>query len=166
VRVRNAYPRSQASKGVDVGALTELAGQELGGQRVRIEQGPVRVFAAAVRDADPAYQADKAPVPPTFPFVMSFWGSLGQGGAAGLPIEKLRGPGRMLLHGEQEFEYHRMPKVGDVLEGTTRVSDVYEKTSGDARMEFYVTETEWRDESGVPAVTSRFTLIVRVRDSG
>ena len=144
-------------------ALTELAGQDLGTQRVEIERGPVRVFAAAVTDANPAYRADTAPVPPTFPFVMSYWGSLGQGGAAGLPIEKLRGPGRMLLHGEQEFEYHRWPCAGDVLEGSTRVSDVYEKAGGSGSMEFYVTETEWRDTSGEPVVTSRFTLIVRVR---
>jgi hypothetical protein len=145
-------------------ALTELAGQDLGTQRVEIERGPVRVFAAAVTDANPAYRDDAAPVPPTFPFVMSYWGSLGQGGAAGLPIEKLRGPGRMLLHGEQEFEYHRWPRAGDVLEGTTRVSDVYEKPGGSGSMEFYVTETEWRDTTGEPVVTSRFTLIVRVRN--
>ena len=81
-------------------ALTELKGQETGTQRVVIERGPVRVFAESLGDSDGAYKADAAPVPPTFPFVMSYWGSLGTGGAAGLPIEKLRGPGRAILHGE------------------------------------------------------------------
>ena len=147
-------------------ALTELQGQELGGQRVEIEKSPVRVFAAAVKDDDPAYKADGAPVPPTYPFVMTYWGSMGEGGAAGLPIEKLRGPGRMLLHGEQEFVYHRTPKVGDVLEGTGRISEVYEKAGGGGTMEFYVTDTDWRDPSGELVVTSRFTLVVRVRDQG
>ena len=144
-------------------AMTELKGQELGTTTVTIERGPVRVFAAAVKDDAPAYRGgDQAPVPPTFPFAMTYWGSSGQGGAAGLPIEKLRGPGRMLLHGEQEFEYHRTPRVGDVLEGVARVADVYEKDSGSSTMEFYVTETEWRDAaSGDPVVTARFTLIVR-----
>ena len=108
-------------------ALTELKGQTTGTQKVVIERGPVRVFADALMDDDPAYRGDPAPVPPTFPFVMSYWGSLGEGGAAGLPIEKLRGKGRAILHGEQAFEYHRWPKVGDVLEGTTVVTDVYEK---------------------------------------
>ena len=127
-------------------ALDELKGQTMGTQKVQIERGPVRVFAQALLDNDPVYDGDDAPVPPTFPFVMPYWGSLGQGGAAGLPIEKLRGPGRAILHGEQEFVYTRTPRVGDVLEGTTTVTDVYEKErSNGGKLEFYVTETDWRD---------------------
>src|SRR5204863_262397 len=83
----------------------------------------------------------------TFPFVMPFWGSEGSGGAAGLPIEKLRGPGRAILHGEQAFEYFRWPKVGDVLEGTSEIVDVYEKEkSGGGKLEFYVQETTCTDQ--------------------
>jgi hypothetical protein len=146
-------------------ALTELKGTETGKQKVRIERGPVRVFAQALLDDDPVYDGDDAPVPPTFPFVMPFWGSLGQGGAAGLPIEKLRGPGRAILHGEQGFEFTRYPRVGDVLEGTTTVTDVYEKErSNGGKLEFYVTETDWRDaESGDPVCSSKFTLVINVR---
>ena len=146
-------------------ALTELKGQETGKQKVRIERGPVRVFAQALLDDDPVYDGDDAPVPPTFPFVMPFWGSLGQGGAAGLPIDKLRGKGRAILHGEQGFEFFRYPRVGDVLEGTTTVTDVYEKErSNGGKLEFYVTETAWNDaESGDPVCTSTFTLVINVR---
>jgi hypothetical protein len=146
-------------------ALTELKGTETGKQKVRIERGPVRVFAQALLDDDPVYDGDDAPVPPTFPFVMPFWGSLGQGGAAGLPIEKLRGPGRAILHGEQGFEFTRYPRVGDVLEGTTTVTDVYEKErSNGGKLEFYVTETDWKDaESGDPVCRSKFTLVINVR---
>jgi hypothetical protein len=146
-------------------ALTELKGQTGGTQRVVIERGPVRVFAEALGDTDDAYQQDAAPVPPTFPFVMSYWGSLGTGGAAGLPIEKLRGPGRAILHGEQAFEYHRWPEVGDVLEGTTTITDVYEKErSNGGKLEFYVTETAWRDATTHdPVVTAIFTLVINVR---
>jgi hypothetical protein len=146
-------------------ALTELKGTETGKQKVRIERGPVRVFAQALLDDDPVYDGDDAPVPPTFPFVMPFWGSLGKGGAAGLPIEKLRGPGRAILHGEQGFEFTRYPRVGDVLEGTTTVTDVYEKErSNGGKLEFYVTETDWRDaESGDPVCSSKFTLVINVR---
>lgn len=146
-------------------ALTELKGQETGKQKVRIERGPVRVFARALLDDDPVYDGDDAPVPPTFPFVMPFWGSLGQGGAAGLPIEKLRGKGRAILHGEQGFEFFRYPRVGDVLEGTTTVTDVYEKErSNGGKLEFYVTETAWVDaERGDPVCTSTFTLVINVR---
>jgi N-terminal half of MaoC dehydratase len=146
-------------------ALTELKGQETGTQRVVIERGPVRVFAEALGETSDVYRGEDAPVAPTFPFVMSYWGSLGTGGAAGLPIEKLRGPGRAILHGEQAFEYHRWPKVGDVVEGTTVITDVYEKErSNGGKLEFYVTETEWKDvESGEPVVTAIFTLAINVR---
>ena len=148
-------------------ALTELKGQETGTQKVVIERGPVRVFAEALGDSGDEYRADRAPVPPTYPFVMSYWGSLGTGGTAGLPIDRLRGPGRAILHGEQAFEYHRWPKVGDVLDGTTVISDVYEKErSNGGKLEFYVTETEWKDaDSGEPIVTSIFTLVINVRPS-
>lgn len=148
-------------------ALTELKGQETGTQKVVIERGPVRVFAQALGDDDDVYSGEDALVPPTFPFVMSYWGSLGTGGAAGLPIDRLRGPGRAILHGEQAFEYERWPKVGDVLEGTTVISDVYEKErSNGGRLEFYVTETDWKDAtSGDPVVKSIFTLVINVRPS-
>ena len=146
-------------------ALTELKGQETGTQKVVIERGPVRVFAQALGDDDEVYSGEDALVPPTFPFVMSYWGSLGTGGAAGLPIDRLRGPGRAILHGEQAFEYERWPKVGDVLEGTTVISDVYEKErSNGGKLEFYVTETDWKDAtSGAPVVKSIFTLVINVR---
>ncbi len=146
-------------------ALTELKGKETGTQKVVIERGPVRVFAQALGDDDEVYSGEDALVPPTFPFVMSYWGSLGTGGAAGLPIDRLRGPGRAILHGEQAFEYERWPKVGDVLEGRTVISDVYEKErSNGGKLEFYVTETDWKDAtSGDPVVKSIFTLVINVR---
>jgi peroxisomal enoyl-CoA hydratase 2 len=146
-------------------ALTELKGRETGTQKVVIERAPVRVFAEALGDSDEVYSGDDALVPPTFPFVMSYWGSLGTGGAAGLPIDRLRGPGRAILHGEQAFEYQRWPKVGDVLEGTTVITDVYEKErSNGGKLEFYVTETDWKDvDSGEHVVKSIFTLVVNVR---
>ncbi len=144
-------------------ALDELKGTELGSQTITIEQGPVRAYASAVKDDPNLFTGDGAPVPPTFPFVMSYWGSMGQGGAAGLPIDKLRGPGRMILHGEQEFEYTRSPRVGETLTGTSTIADVYEKDTSSATMEFYVRETAWRDEAGEPVVTDRFVLIVRAK---
>jgi N-terminal half of MaoC dehydratase len=146
-------------------ALTELKGKQMGTQRVTIERGPVRTFARAIKDDSPVFDGEDAPVPVTFPFVMAYWGSQGVGGAASLPIEQLRGPGRMILHGEQEFDFTGWPHVGQTLEGSTQIADVYEKErSNGGKMEFYVTETDWKDaESGDPVVTTRFTLIVNVR---
>ena len=144
-------------------ALTELKGMDLGTQTVTIEQGPVRAFARAVLDDPDTYTGPGAPTPPTWPFVMPYWGSLGTGGASGLPMKQLQGPGRMILHGEQEFEIHRSPRVGETLTGQARISDVYEKETSSAVMEFYVRDTEWTDESGVPVCNERFTLIVRAK---
>ncbi len=144
-------------------ALDELKGTDLGTQTITIEQGPVRAFATSLKDDPARYTGEGADTPPTWPFVMSYWGSMGTGGAAGLPIEKLRGPGRMILHGEEEFEFHRSPQVGETLTGTGVISDVYEKDSSSATMEFYVREMDWRDQAGDPVVTERFTLIVRAK---
>ncbi|MGQ0825989.1 MAG: FAS1-like dehydratase domain-containing protein [Actinomycetota bacterium] len=145
-------------------ALTELKGRPLGTQRVAIERGPVKIFAQALLDDDAVYVSDDAPVPPTFPFVMPYWGSMGQGGAAGLPIENLRGKGRAILHGEQEFVFHggRWPHVGDVLVGDGVIADVYEKNRSDGgKLEFYVTETTWKHEdTGAPIVMAKFTLTI------
>lgn len=147
-------------------ALDELRGLETGTQTVRIERGPVKVFARALLDDDPVYDGDAAPVPPTYPFVMHHWGLLESTGeiTPGLPIDRLRGKGRAILHGEQAFEYSRWPRVGDVLTGTTVITDVREKAkSNGGALEFYEASTDWRDAaSGEPVVRSVFTLVVNV----
>ncbi len=148
-------------------ALFELKGTELGVQQVVVERGPVKVFGEAIGDTSGVYAGDAAPVPPTFPFVMPYWGSMGQGGAAGLPIENLRGKGRAILHGEQEFIFFdgRWPHVGDVLVGRGVVSDVYEKVKSDGgKLEFYVTETTWSDQAtGDPICATKFTLAINCK---
>jgi hydroxyacyl-ACP dehydratase HTD2-like protein with hotdog domain len=64
-----------------------------------------------------------------------------------------------VLHGEQEFVYHRPIVAGDVLDGTSVIADVYEKEAKGSIMVFVVTETVWRDATGSPVVTERFNLI-------
>ncbi len=148
-------------------ALFELKGRDMGSQTVVIERGPVKVFGEAIGDTTGTYAQDTAPVPPTFPFVMPYWGSTGQGGAAGLPIENLRGKGRAILHGEQEFIFFdgRWPRVGDVLIGQGVISDVYEKPKSDGgKLEFYVTETTWSHEAtGEPVCATKFTLAINCK---
>lgn len=143
-------------------ALDELKGKDLGTQTVVIERAPVPIFAAAVGEDPAGFSAEGDPVPPTFPFCWSYWGTT-EGEVAGLPIMDLRTRG-MILHGEQGFEYHRTPRIGDVLEGHRVIADVYEKDTSSAVMEFYVMETMWSDKaSGAPVATDRFTLIVRAK---
>jgi hypothetical protein len=75
--------------------------------------------------------------------------------------------GALVLHGEQEFTFHRTPVAGDVLDGLQKISDIYEKESDSARMTFVVMETEWTDaNTSEPVVTERFNLIARLKKSG
>ncbi|MDQ2754905.1 MAG: MaoC family dehydratase N-terminal domain-containing protein [Actinomycetota bacterium] len=161
---------------VDTGGIGRVIARRV----VAVERAPAAKFALAVKERDPVYQDPRAaadagfagiPVPPTFPFAMSYWGEhpeLQEGlepvGANPLweVIGKL-GPG-LILHGEQEFEYHRQVVVGDVLCGEDVLADVYERESGNTVMTFMVTETIWRDHStDEPVVTARFNLIHRAR---
>ena len=41
--------------------------------------------------------------------------------------------GALVLHGEQEFEFHRTPVAGDVLDGVQKITDIYEKETDSAR---------------------------------
>jgi len=157
-----------------------VIGKSTGRSKVVIERGPVAVFADAVKDASPIYRDPAAaaaaglpaiPVPPTYPFVMGHWGTFpemqpaaDEDAASG--IGEVLGPllagGGLLLHGEQEFEYHRAVVVGDVLVGEGRIADAYEKQSGTNTLTFVVLETTWRDDAtGEPVVTSRTNLLVR-----
>jgi hydroxyacyl-ACP dehydratase HTD2-like protein with hotdog domain len=72
--------------------------------------------------------------------------------------------GALVLHGEQEFEYHRPVEVGDVLVGEGRIKDLYEKETDSAHMTFVVMQTQWQDaDSGAPVVTEQFNLIARLK---
>jgi acyl dehydratase len=162
---------------------TSVIGQCTGKWKIVIERGPVANFAKAVKDNSPIYQdvgaAEEAgfeaiPAPPTFPFAMNNWGAFEElqpddnpavpGGTS--PVMKIMGglmkSGGMILHGEQEFTYHRPLAVGDVLVGEGKVVDLYEKESKGRTMTFLVTENEYRDEkTGEPVVTTRMNLIHR-----
>lgn len=160
-------------------ALKKVIGKPTSKSKVVIERGPVANFATAVCDPDPVYRDPQAakeagfdaiPVPPTFPFVMNTWGEFPEIQQAdkptGNPLGEVIGPlmagGGIILHGEQEFEYHRPVLVGDVLVGEGKVTDAYTKESKGKTMTFIVTETVWKDDAtGEPVVTTRFNLIHR-----
>jgi len=159
--------------------LKSIIGKPMSKSKVVVERGPVANFATAVCDPSPVYRDPAAakeaglaaiPVPPTFPFVMQTWGELAEiqptdkpkGNPMGEVIGPLMAKGGIILHGEQEFEYHRPVFVGDVLEGEGTIVDAYTKESKGKTMTFIVTETVWKDaNTGDPVVTTRFNLIHR-----
>lgn len=161
---------------------TSIIGKATGAWKVTVERGPVTTFANSLHDSNPVYRDRRAardagftdlPAPPTFTFAMSFWGAFTEdqpadptGGVNPMHavMGALHGQGALVLHGEQEFNYHRTVQVGDVLLGEGRVVDVYEKDTDAATMTFIVIRTEWTDaESAAPVVTEQFNLIARLR---
>ena len=158
---------------------TDYIGKETPPQTVVIERGPVSNFAKAVQDhspvyADPGVAADAGfdaiPAPPTYDFAMHHWGAFPevQPAGAGAPhpmieaMGELLAGGGLILHGGQEFVYHRPLTVGMTLTSHGTVKDIYAKQSSSGKtMTFIITETEWRDEQGEPVVTSTMTVLHR-----
>ena len=60
------------------------------------------------------------------------------------------------LHAEQHYEYHRTPKVGDVLTATVLPGKTWEKEGRRAgKLVFSETVIEYRDQNGELVVTAR-----------
>ena len=155
---------------------TSVIGRQTGAWRVALERSVLANFAARRRRyAAPVYRASDAPAPPTFTFAAPYWSALSTSeqppdptAGGGNPMHSIMGElhakGALVLHGEQEFEYHRTPVAGDVLDGVQTITDIYEKESASADMTFVVMETQWSDaRDGSPVVTERFNLIARLR---
>ena len=149
-------------------------------EKFPIEASHVMMFARSVGDANPVYHdADAAaasevgaiPAPPTFvqasaqfdpdyvlrPKIGAPWFGSGKkptgiepgsgGGGGG------NGGG---LHAEQHYEYHRTPKVGDVLTATVKPGKTWEKEGRRAgKLVFTETIVEYRDQAGELVVTAR-----------
>ena len=148
-----------------------VIGAKTGAWRVTVERAPIANFARVLGDTKPVL-AD-TPAPPTFSFVMAYWGAYPDdqppdptGGTN--PMHRIMGElhakGALVLHGEQEFVFARPIVAGDVLDGEQSITDMYEKETDSATMTFVVMETRWTDaKSGDPVVTERFNLIARLR---
>ena len=163
---------------------TSVIGRRTGAWRVALDRSVLGNFAASVGDTSPVYRRaaavraaglDAVPAPPTFTFAAPYWSRLStdeqpadptEGG--GNPMHAIMGElharGALVLHGEQEFVYHRTPVAGDVLDGVQTITDIYEKASDSADMTFVVMETQWKDaDDGAPVVTEQFNLIARLK---
>jgi acyl dehydratase len=118
------------------------------------ETSVVFLDAEAARAAGYAEQL----APPTFVTALQFEGirQLVEDPDLGLDFTRV-------LHGDQEFEWHRPIVVGDQLTAVARISAI----RGRGSMESLVVETDVRDAMGETVVISRGTLIHRgVEDGG
>lgn len=143
-----------------------------------VERAPLTNFAKSVLDDNPVYRnADVAraegfadvPAPPTFGFSIQNWGRWEELQPAEQPkgnpmmdvIGGLMAKGGLVLHGEQEFVYHRPIVAGERLTYRGEVKDIYSKQSGERTMTFMVIEDVYRGEDGEPALTSTMNLLHR-----
>lgn len=123
---------------------------------MRVEHGKIAEFARAVKDDAPVYRSGEAPpAPPTFLMTIAHWiGDLGQT-RRGVTLDY-----RRLLHGEQDFEYLKPIRAGDVLTFRSRTRDVSQKQGKRGGvMTFVVGETEFRNQRGEVVAYMRNTVI-------
>lgn len=129
-----------------------------------VDRERVTRFAQAIGDENPlyfdeTYAADTAyeglTVPPTFLVALS--------SNAEFPLKL---DFKRMLHGEQEFIYHQPVRIGDRLECTMAVTDVYDRVGKSGTMQFLVLDTEIKTEDGVLAAVSRNTIIYRPAKKG
>jgi acyl dehydratase len=158
----------------------DVIGQPTGAATIHIERGPVSKFARAVTDRNPVYQNceaaraagfDNIPAPPTFTFAAAFWGTFPEDqpedptGGKGSPVRDLiaglMAKGGLMLHGEQEFIYHKPVEAGATLHQEGKIVDLYTKEAKGKTMTFLITENVFKDDAGEPVVTERFNLIHR-----
>ncbi len=158
----------------------QIVGRSTGRSVVHVERGPLTRFAEAVTDTNRIYRcADAAreagfagvPAPPTFGFsALEFWGKWPEDQppadpAGGNPLAEVMGElmaaGGLVLHGEQEFVFHRPVVAGDLLHKEGRVADLYTKERNGKTMTFIVTEDVYRDSTGEAVLTCRTNLIHR-----
>ncbi|MGH9111153.1 MAG: FAS1-like dehydratase domain-containing protein [Acidimicrobiales bacterium] len=162
------------------GEFSDYIGKQTSAGTVVVERSPVSQFAHAVHAEDPVFLNvdvaradgfDDVPAPPTFGFALQHWGKWDElqpagAGDTGNPMREVMGQlmasGGIVLHGEQEFTYHRPVVCGQRLHYEGVVRDIYRKASGDKTMTFLVIEDTYRDDDGEPVLTSTMNLLHRV----
>lgn len=137
-------------------AMTAVPGTRFDDFTFRIETSKVDELCFALRDRNPEYRdPDSAaaaghggiPVPPTF------LNSSIQSGITGVnPVDALGISRRRALHAGQEYEYLAPIYVGDVLTGTTTLTEVTEKEGRSGRLRFLTLETRFRRDGDEVAV--------------
>jgi acyl dehydratase len=130
--------------------------------RAVAEAGRLRFFAKAIGETNPVYFDESAardaghpglPLPPTFLFSLEFeqpdasWRD-----EIGIELSRI-------LHGEQQFSYHRLAYAGDVLRFESRIADIYDKKGG--ALEFVVRETRVTNQKGEHVADLRSVIVQR-----
>lgn len=129
---------------------------------IPVEELHIKRFARAIGDENPLYSdeaaAKKSPhkgliAPPTFATIFGFESPPAN---TGLKYDRAK-----LVHGEQEYEYHRPLKPGDRITVQSTIADIFEKEGKAGTMDFIVTEMTGVDQRGRKVFSARSTVIIR-----
>ncbi len=127
--------------------MAAVAGRTYPAVQIEIDPDRVADFARAI-GADPSDG-----VPPTFAAVYALGATAPQlFGDEDAAIDFAR-----LLHAEQEFEWQRHPRVGEMVTSVGRVASDTSRRG----MRFVTLETEATDAAGAPVCRSRTLFVIR-----
>lgn len=135
-----------------------------------VEMGKIREMSSSLLDGSPCYRSEAAaraegfpgmPAPITFPMAMGLYQD-----APVHPLSKILELGiatrGYVVHGEQEFIYHRPIYAGEKFTVTARIANAYQKEGGrGGLMTFFVADAEGIGADGKPAFVSRMLIIER-----
>jgi hypothetical protein len=148
-----------------------------------VEEGNILAFARAVGDPNPIYcDAEYAAstefarilAPPTYVMSAAQFDPdypLRPRPGTKWPAQAGASPGdeppawRAIL-AEQHFDYHRPVRAGDVLSGTDRLGDRWEKQGRSGKLLFTERFTDYRDQNGELMVTARTVEVFTERPIG
>ncbi len=131
-----------------------------------VERCKIRELVRAIGDINPVYLDKQAalsegyndtPAPPTYIAVPANWQSNTDQFMKDLNINYM-----MIVHGGEEYEYHKEIYPGEVLSGKTTVANVVEKQSkSGSSMDIITIETVYKNQNDEKVLTARTTMIER-----
>ena len=129
---------------------------------VQVDPWRVRLFCQAIGETNPVHwdpaaaaeQGHAAPlVPPTFLKALE-----SDHCSSALLLQRLNVPMQQVLHAEQRFSFHHPVLVGDVLEISRQITDLYDKRNG--ALQFIVVNTHFC-RAGKRVAEGAQTILVR-----
>lgn len=133
---------------------------------IEVERCKISELALAIGDDNPVYHSREAaqaqgfkdvPLFPTTPTIFSFWGNTEQWHH----LEQVGIEVKRILHGEEEYEYLASIYPGDILTGTTTITDGKTRKLKDGSMDIVTTETRYTNQDHQSVLVARSMLIVR-----
>ncbi len=131
-----------------------------------VERCKIRELMQAIGDPNPIFQDKETavaegyqdiPSPLTYATVIANWQA-----NTGQFMDDLGINFMMIVHGGEEYEYHKEIYPGDMISGKTIVASVVEKQSkSGSKMDIVIIETVYNNQNNEKVLTARTTIIER-----